>query len=105
MFRGLYKALMNLIRRKVSKPNYIDMSFHNFNHFLRMVYSLNEQHGMVSVPIPIEQYDSFSPRLAQPDKVAVNLNWWQIPDDAQLWRDLFLATKPISLHSAALFSS
>ena len=82
MFRGLHKALMNLIRRKVTRPNYIDMSFHNFNHFLRMAYSLNEQYGMVSVPIPIEQYDSFSPRLAQPDNVAVNLDWWQVPDDA-----------------------
>ena len=81
-FRGLHKALMNLIRRKVSRPNYIDMSFHNVNHFLRMAYSLNEQHGMVSMPIPIEQYDSFSPRLAQPDSVNVNLNWWQVPDDA-----------------------
>ena len=82
MFRGLHRALMNLIRRKVSRPSYIDMSFHSFNHFLRMAYSLNEQHGMVSVPIPIEQYDSFSPRLAQPDNIIVNLNWWQAPDDA-----------------------
>jgi len=82
MFHGLHRALMNLIRRKVSRPNYIDMSFHSFNHFLRMVYSLNEQYGMVSVPIPVEQYDSFSPRLAQPDNIIVNLNWWQVPDDA-----------------------
>jgi len=82
MFSGLHKTLMNVIRRKVNQPRYIDMSFHNPNHFLRMAYSLNEKYGLVSVPIPIEQYDSFSPRLAQPDNVAVNLDWWQIPDDA-----------------------
>jgi len=82
MFRGLHKALMNVVRRKVSKPNYIDMSFHSFNHFLRLAYSLNEQYGLVSVPIPIEQYDTFSPHFAKPGNFTVNLNWWQVPDDA-----------------------
>jgi len=81
-FAGLNRALMNVIRRKVSHPRYIDMSFHNPNHFLRMAYSLNEKYGLVSVPVAVEQYDSFTPRLAQPDNVTVNPNWWQVPDDA-----------------------
>jgi len=81
-FSRLHKTLMNVIRRKVNQPRYLDMSFHNPNHFLRMAYSLNEKYHTVSVPVPVERYDSFSPRLAQPDNLIVNLNWWQIPDDA-----------------------
>lgn len=81
-FAVLNRALMNVIRRKVNQPRYIDMSFHNPNHFLRMVYSLNEKYGLVSVPVSIEQYDSFSPCLAQPDNVTVEPNWWQVPGDA-----------------------
>ena len=43
---------------------------------------MNEHTGLVSLPIPLDEYDFFHPQWAIPEEVWVSEDWWQIPSDA-----------------------
>jgi len=69
---------------KFVKGEKVDRSFTNPSHFLRLAYSINENTGLVSMPIPIEAFDDFSWQYAKPENVQVLDGWWgNAPDDAQ----------------------
>ena len=78
--RNLYGKLLEFLRKQIKQPNTLDGSFRNPGHFLRMPYSLNENTGLVSVPIRAEDYDRFSWKMAYPESVVVLEDWWSIPE-------------------------
>ena len=80
--RYLYAKLFDFFVDKIKEPKFIDRSFRNSNHFLRLAYSLNENTGLASVPIEIDEYDRFSWQSAYPESVIVLEDWWNIPEDA-----------------------
>ena len=80
--RNLYGKLLDFLRKQIKDPKTLDGSFRNTNHFLRMPYSLNENTGLVSIPIRVEDYDRFSWDMARPENVMVIEDWWSIPEDA-----------------------
>lgn len=82
--RRVRTQLLECARRVVKHPEKLDRSFSNPAHFLRMAYSLNEQTGLVSMPIAMDQFESFSWRDADPYRVKIVPDWWgAAPFDAQ----------------------
>lgn len=81
--RYLYAKLLDFFREQIKEPKLLDGSFRNSSHFLRLAYSLNENTGLASIPIGIDDFDRFSWQSAYPDSVVVLEDWWDIPDDAQ----------------------
>jgi hypothetical protein len=79
-FQNLYGKLLEFLRKRIKDPKTLDGSFRSPGHFLRMPYSLNENTGMVSLPIRVEDYDRFSWKMAHPDSVEVIEDWWFLPD-------------------------
>lgn len=79
-FQNLYGKLLEFLGKRIKDPKTLDGSFRSPGHFLRMPYSLNENTGMVSLPIRVEDYDRFSWKMAQPDLVEVIEDWWFLPD-------------------------
>lgn len=57
----------------------MDGSFTSPGHFLRMAYSLNENTGLVSVPIAQEEYDEFHLEMAEARRVVPRDDWMCIP--------------------------
>ena len=80
--RNLYGNLLDFLRKQIKQPKTLDGSFRNPSHFLRMPYSLNENTGLVSIPMRIEDYERFSWEMARPENVVVMEDWWSIPEDA-----------------------
>ena len=80
--RGLYGKILDYLRNKIKEPKMLDGSFRNPGHFLRLPYSLNENTGLVSVPMKIEDFDRFSWEMARPEAIEVINNWWTVPEDA-----------------------
>ncbi len=75
--------LMNFVGKLV-KGEKLDRSFTNPSHFLRLAYSINENTGLVSMPIFMEDFDNFSWRDAKPENVEILEGWWKYaPTDAQ----------------------
>ncbi len=64
-----------------SKAGNIDGSFTSAGHFYRMPYSINEHTGMVSLPLQRDQYDDFTPSMADMWKVEVDESWFLEPDE------------------------
>jgi hypothetical protein len=81
--RYLYAKLLDFFREQIKEPKLLDGSFRNSSHFLRLAYSLNENTGLASIPIGIDDFDRFSWQSAYPDSVVVLEDWWDIPNDAQ----------------------
>ena len=79
-YQNLYGKLLEFLRKRIKDPKTLDGSFRSPGHFLRMPYSLNENTGMVSLPIRVEDYDRFSWKMAHPDSVEVMEDWWFLPD-------------------------
>ena len=88
--RNLYGKLLDFLRKQIKQPKTLDGSFRNPNHFLRMPYSINENTGLVSVPIRIEDFDRFSWEIARPESVVVIEDWWSIPEDASERTEKFI---------------
>ena len=81
--RSLYGKLLEFFRTQIKSPRTLDGSFRNPSHFLRMPYSLNENTGLVSLPIRVEEYDRFSWEMARPERAEVMKDWWgSISEDA-----------------------
>lgn len=80
--RGLYGKMLDFLRSKIKDPKTLDGSFRNPEHFLRIPYSLNENTGLVSVPMKMESFDRFSWEMARPERVDIIEDWWNIPEDA-----------------------
>lgn len=76
-FRSVAPRLMSFITSR-SRATNVDGSFTSPGHFLRMAYSLNENTGLVSVPIPREQYDEFSLGMAEAQNVVVRDDWLDV---------------------------
>lgn len=80
---GYRSELMKFVGKLV-KGERLDRSFTNPSHFLRLAYSINENTGLVSIPIPIEDFDHFAWNNAKPENVEVLEGWWgYAPVDAQ----------------------
>lgn len=60
-----------------------DGSFASGNHYLRLPYSINENTGLVSVPIPRDRFHEFDPTQAEMGRVEVNPNWWRVNDSGR----------------------
>jgi len=67
---------------RMNKPGLLDGPNMKPGHFLRLVYSIHELGGKVSMPIKPQEFDSFNPSMAQIENVVVVENWWHIPEDA-----------------------
>lgn len=81
--RNLYGKLLDFFRNQIKSPKTLDGSFRNPSHFLRMPYSLNENTGLVSLPMQYEDYERFAWEMARPETAVVMDDWWgNIPEDA-----------------------
>lgn len=78
-FNEIYQKLFHIITSR-SKAGHIDSSFTSTNHFYRMPYSLNENTGLVSLPIRREQYDDFTPAVAEIWNVEIDEEWFAEPE-------------------------
>jgi transposase-like protein len=78
-----YRSFIGLVAKKVKQSSYLDRTFSKPSHFLRLPYSIHELTGKVSLPIRPEDYDSFSPKMAQIGSVEVLEDWWPPPEDAR----------------------
>lgn len=74
-FSRIHHMLFKLIVSGSGARN-VDLSFKSFNHFYRLPYSLNEYTGLVSVPIRREQYDDFTPSMAEIKNIEVDESWF-----------------------------
>ena len=109
-----FRCLSDLVKKKLKEPRYLDTSFHMPEHFLRLAYSVNENTGLVSLPIRVEDYDRFDPSQAKPDRVNPLSGWWSMPKDApQRMQDFIkyvmrgsiaLASKAVSIQPAGVVS-
>jgi len=80
---SVHLQILNYANKHVQGRAHLDMSFRNVNHFLRLVYSINENAGRVSVPIDPDEYDKFRPKEhAEIESVKVMKDWWAVPEDA-----------------------
>ena len=78
-----FQRLFKTIQEK-SGAQHIDESFcASAGHFLRLPYSLNENTGLVSMPLTREQFDVFEPGLAEWENVKIDHAWFQLPEDAR----------------------
>lgn len=87
MGHSVHMQIMQYANKHVRGKGHLDMSFQSTNHFLRLLYSINENTGGVSVPIyPApgnpNAYDNFSPEKARIENVKIIKNWWNVPEDA-----------------------
>ncbi|MGQ9525307.1 MAG: hypothetical protein ACUVTZ_10765 [Armatimonadota bacterium] len=81
-FRSMAPRLMSFITSR-SRATNVDGSFTSPGHFLRMAYSLNENTGLVSVPIPREHYDDFHLGMAEADSVAAHMDWLDVSGESR----------------------
>ncbi len=106
MFPGqhsmFFRNLTEIIKSKIKEPRYLDTSFHIQDHFLRLAYSLNESTGLVSLPIPIGQFDHFTPARAQLSAVKPVSGWWSVPKDSAKRMEDFIRTV---LHGRVIIST
>ncbi len=72
-YREAAGQFLRRIRSIVRDASYLDLSFRHPQHFLRMPYALHERTGLVSLPLTIEEYESFTPEMARPENVTVDL--------------------------------
>jgi hypothetical protein len=79
-FDRAHKLLFQIVTSR-SRASHVDGSFTSTGHFYRMPYSLNEITGLVSLPLTREQYDDFTPSMAEVHNVQVNDNWFKEPDE------------------------
>jgi hypothetical protein len=79
-FERAHKTLFQFVSSR-SKANHVDGSFTSFGHFYRMPYSLNENTGLVSLPLRSEQYNDFTPSMAEAHRVQIDEEWFKEPDD------------------------
>jgi hypothetical protein len=79
-FDRAHSLLFKIITSR-SRAGSIDGSFTSTSHFFRLPYSLNENTGLVSLPLRREQYDDFSPSMAEVSNVQVDDDWFQEPGE------------------------
>jgi hypothetical protein len=70
----IFKKLYSFIVNECSLAG-LDSSFSESNHFLRLSYSLNENTGLISVPIRADEYDDFELEMAEIGAVQI-AEWW-----------------------------
>ena len=69
----------SLIEKRIK--SYLPKAGHTTVGF-RVVYSTHPKGGMVSIPLRREELPSFQPWMANIYTVAVDLDWFQVPEDA-----------------------
>ena len=70
--KQLYERIYTFARKRMKRPSQLDMSFLTApRHYLRLAYSIHEGAGKVSLPINPNDYDSFTPDMAQMQNVVV----------------------------------
>jgi hypothetical protein len=73
VYREAAGRFLRRIRSIVRGASYLDLSFRHPQHFLRMPYALHERTGLVSLPLTMEEYEHFTPEMARPENVTVDL--------------------------------
>ena len=84
LLNGRFDRVHSLLFKTISsrsRAGHIDGSFTSMGHFYRMPYSLNENSGMASLPLRREQYDDFTPSMAEISNVQVDEEWFKEPDE------------------------
>jgi len=85
---AVHMQIMDYANKHVRGRGHLDMSFrNNTGHFLRLLYSINENAGGVSVPIHPDPrnphaYEDFTPEKAKIENVKIIKDWWAVPEDA-----------------------
>jgi len=79
--REFREQVYRFVQSRMSNPGILDGHNWKPEHFLRLVYSIHELGGKVSMPIKPEEFDSFQPNMARIENVVVIENWWHIPAD------------------------
>jgi len=87
--REKFKRVSTLII-EASRAQHVDGTLWAPGHFLRLPYSLNENTGLVSLPLSRDQFEAFEPSVAEIQNVEVNDSWFQLPEDAPQRFDRFL---------------
>jgi len=65
----------------LSKASHIDSSFISFDHYHRIPYSINEHTGLISLPLHRDQYNDFTPSMAEIWNVQVDETWFSDIND------------------------
>ncbi len=73
-FRQVAQTVYEYLKRECDAPN-LDPYLADPDHYLRMAYSLHENTGLVSVPIPLGAYDTFVLEKAEMPNVTVDEEW------------------------------
>jgi len=89
-FGGAARKMLDFIAARSGAAG-IDASFASPDHFLRMPYSLNEHTGLVSVPIPKDQYNDFRLEMAEAHNVVVDDSWMDVSNEPRDGVKAFLA--------------
>ncbi|MBD3182965.1 hypothetical protein GF312_11790 [Candidatus Poribacteria bacterium] len=76
------EAVYSFVKNHMKNPGLLDGALWKPNHFLRLVYSIHELGGKISMPIKPEEFDSFNPSKATLNNIKIMKNWWEIPEDA-----------------------
>lgn len=77
-FQKLFGWIVKELSDRV--PSWMDTSFGQETHLLRLPYSLNERTGLVSLPLRPEEFDAFEPWMAEAGRVQV-ADWWFEDED------------------------
>ncbi|MCZ6677151.1 MAG: hypothetical protein O7E52_07850 [Candidatus Poribacteria bacterium] len=85
-----FQRLFKTIQEKSGVQDVDDSFSSSSAHFLRLPYSLNENTGLVSLPLTREEFDGFEPGRAEWQNVEVNDAWFRLPEDAQERMERFL---------------
>ena len=88
--RSDFQRLFKTIKEK-SDAQYVDEVFGSASaRFLRLPYSLNEDTGLVSLPLTRDEFEGFEPGMAEWQNIEVNDEWFQFPENAQERMERFL---------------
>lgn len=72
-YREASERFLRRVRGPMRSTSYLDLSFRSPQHLLRMPYALHERTGLVSLPLTVEEYERFTPEMARPENVTVDL--------------------------------
>jgi len=79
--------ILNLWRSAMNQVNHVALrkktpNTHMLPDIVRLPYSLNEDTGRVSLPLSKGMLDEFRPYMADIERVTINHEWEQIPEEA-----------------------
>ena len=74
-FGQIHRTIFQTITSR-SKASHIDGSFTAFDHYHRIPYSINENTGLISLPLHKDQYNEFTPSMAGIRNAQIDDAWF-----------------------------